>query len=201
MQKQFGVQKEAVQNLALIQRGAIPAGYSEVARHNRLIDRYPTITGYYYQTFDTKTNVAVRTSWTTAGRSLRRRRGDLVASQRLQGYWLLTLRASRSRRFLRTSRGDSHTPYSIKSVVNARSCVGCHADGLKPIADVISRRIRERKVALDSFDKAKANELEELFLSRLTESLERDRRQYAEALSRHASVAGRVRSILHDSGL
>ena len=184
LQKQFGVQKEAVQSLALIQRAAIPAGYSEVALHNRLIDRYPTITGYYYQTFDTKTNVADQNVLDNPF-GIRFDGGEIIWSlpNGLQGYYLINAENKQVAEVPPDIARDSHTPYSNKSVTNARSCVACHSEGLKPLADVISKRIRERRVALDSYDKAKAIELEELFLSRLKESLDRDKRQYADALN------------------
>ena len=73
---------------------------------------------------------------------------------------------------------------------------------MKPLADVISKRIRDRRVALDSYDKQKAIELEELFLSRLKESLERDKTQYADALDAAcqmtpAEFAKRFLSLVH----
>ena len=183
LQAKFGVQKEAVKTLSLIQRAAIPAGYSEVAHHNRLIDRYPSITGYYYQTFDTKTNVADQNVLDNP-LGIRFDGGEVIWSlpNGLQGYWLLNAEGKQVAEVPPDIARDSQTPYSNKSVVNARSCVGCHKEGLKDLADVISKRVRERKVALDAYDKAKTIELEELFLSRLKESLERDRQQYADAL-------------------
>ena len=203
LQKQFGVQKDAVKNLALIQRAAIPAGYSEVAHHNRLIDRYPTITGYYYQTFDTKSNVADQNVLDNPF-GIRFDGGEIIWSlpNGLQAYYLVNADLKQVAEVPPDIARDSHTPYSNKSVVNSRSCVGCHSEGLKPLADVISKRIRDRRVALDSYDKQKAIELEELFLSRLKESLERDKTQYADALDAAcqmtpAEFAKRFLSLVH----
>lgn len=197
LKKAFGVQEADVERLELLRRGAVLD--SPVALHNRQLDRSPTLTGYFWASRDVdasgKGNSAVDALF-----GLNAKAGEFIWSlpNGLQGYYLANAEGKQQAEAPSNIARDESTPFRQKAVVNARSCVGCHGQGLRPFDDEVSARIKARKLRLDAYtadphNPAAAKEatlkLESIYLGKLAEKLAADQRQFASAVESCCGMA------------
>lgn len=184
VKKQFGVQEADVKKLYLNSGGAVLQ--SIVAIHNRQLERYPTITGYFWESRDTKGN-AGRQNVISGGDNLfaiKPDGGEFIWSlpNGLQGYYLANGDGKQVAEVPPDIARDTITAFASKSVVNARSCVVCHDAGLRPFNDVVSRLVKGDKLKLVDPDKERVIRLEEFYLTQLAKRIDRDSEQYADAV-------------------
>lgn len=181
VQKLLGVHEADVKEHTLNAQGAVLQ--SIVALHNRQLERYPSIMGYWWQSRDTNANVAKRNVLENL-EQITPDGGEYIFSlpNGLQGYYLSNGAGEQVAAVPEEIAVDSVTRFQSKTVTNARSCVVCHDNGLRPFADVISRMIRTSPATLIDPDKQRAIKLEELYLSDLQGKLAVDSANYAAAV-------------------
>lgn len=183
LQKKFGVQVEQVEKLSLLTRGAVLN--SIVALHNRQAERSPTLTGYFWQTRDVGTNAGEQAVLDNLF-GVKQNAGEFIWSlpNGLQGYYLANAEGKQQQEVPSELATDTRTPYQRKIVVSARSCVGCHAEGIRPVVDVVSDQIQKGRIALKTYERSKQIALEELYLSGQPEKIAKDQKDYDEACKR-----------------
>lgn len=160
---------------------------STVARNNRTLVRSPTLTGgYYWASFDALHSVDDK-QYVLNLLNEKFDAQELIASlpNGLQVYFLNNGDLERQ---------DVAPPdiaidnTAIDRVVrNGRSCIVCHADGLRPIDDevrTLTKKLQNREqVALLVTKKKDAYRIEDLFSSDLDKQLARDMQLYADAVA------------------
>jgi len=183
LQKKFAVQVEDVERLSLNAGGAVLS--SIVALHNRQLERYPTITGYFWQSYDVINNKGKRSVIDNV-EGVERDGGEFIWSlpNGLQGYYLANAKGEQLSIVPAGIAQDSKTPFQDKQVYVARSCVLCHATGINTFSDVISKLIRGRQIQLKSYNHDRALSLEEFYLSDLGEKIVQDQEIYQRAVRR-----------------
>ena len=178
----LGVQEDAVKKLSL-NVGAAKLD-SIVALHNRQLERYPTITGYFWLTRDAKSDVGDQAVLDNLF-GIRADAGEFLFSlpNGLQAGYLADAQGKQQAVAPADIAIDSQTSFKDKQVFNYRSCIGCHEKGIISINDVVSGLIRGRKLAIDSYEKGKQIALEEFYLSPLGEAITADQVKYTLAVN------------------
>lgn len=182
LQTFLGVQEGDVKKLSLNVGGARLE--SIVAPHNRQLERYPTITGYFWLTRDTKTNIGKQAVL-----------DNLFGVQSDAGEFLFSLPNGLQGGYLADGQGkqqvaappdiaiDTQTAFHDKQVLNYRSCIGCHEQGIREFQDVVSSLVKGRKLAIDTYSKEKQIALEEFYLSPLGQQITADQVKFTLALN------------------
>lgn len=191
LQRQFGVQEKDVKALSLNAGGAVLR--SIVALHNRQLERYPTITGYFWLSRDSKTNSGKQAvldnlfGITPDG-------GEFIWSlpNELQAYYLADGNGKQVNVVPADIAQDSVTTFADKQVRNARSCVVCHAGGINKFDDIVSSLIDQGKIELRSYDKDKTIAIEELYLSQIEQQIDDDNRRFVAAVEATSGLTPEV---------
>lgn len=198
----LGVQEEQVKKLSLNIAGARLE--SIVTLHNRQLERYPTITGYFWLTRDTKTNVGDQAVLDNLF-GVRADAGEFLFSlpNGLQAGYLANAKGEQQAAAPPDIAIDSQTSFKDKQVLNYRNCIGCHEKGIRDVDDVISSLIRGRKLAIESYKKDDQIKLEELYLSPLMETIGADQAKYALAVQQACGltpqeVSRQFLRVIHD---
>ena len=177
----LGVQEEAVKKLSLNIAGAKLE--SIVTLHNRQVERYPTITGYFWKTRDVKSNVGDQAVL-----------DNLFGVRADAGEYLFTLPNGLQGGYLTNGKGeqqavapaeiavDSQTSFQDKQVFNYRNCIGCHEKGIRDVDDVVSALVKGRRLAIETYSKEDQRRIEELYLAPLVQTIGVDQGRYALAV-------------------
>lgn len=181
LEAKFGVQRKSVKDLSLASGGAVLR--SIVAIHNRQLERWPTITGYWWQSRDSLSNVG-RQNVLDQFFGIQQDGQEFIWSlpNGLQAYALADAGGKLVAVVPPDIAQDSVTPFRDKQVRNGRSCVGCHGSGINGVDDVISAMIREQKIKLADYRKETIQAIEDFYLGDLPAQIKTDREQYAKAV-------------------
>lgn len=181
VQQLLGVRAGDVERLSLNAGGAVLQ--SIVALHNRQLERYPALAGYWWESRDVNANVGQRNVLQQL-EGITPDGGEYIFSlpNGLQGYYLSDGAGNQVATVPEEIAIDAVTAFQSKTVTNARSCVVCHDAGLRPFRDVVSRLIRESPAKVIDSDKLRAIRVEEFYLAKLQEQLAADQARYAAAV-------------------
>lgn len=156
---------------------------SGVALNNRQIIRFASITGSYWVTLDTLKNTDDR----NAARNLNgdfKHDAEEVYGTLPNGLFAFFLGDAAGKRQDSAPDGiasDGQAPGNDRRVHAGVSCVRCHVEGIRPVADW-GRRVYRSPLALASPDYEKFRRLRRLYLSDLERWVKRDQADYAESL-------------------
>ena len=130
-------QKLGVDSAANIKNGvAKRAGMtvSGVSRNNRVVERHPSRYGFYWKSFDFKSNRGHENVFGGPDQlSRERRRDDLHAAQRPQGYYVSDSKGHRLE--FGPDRDRGRQVRGGQDVRNGLSCIRCHDAGMKGFSD------------------------------------------------------------------
>ena len=198
----LGVQEDQVKRLGLNVGAARME--SIVTLHNRQMERYPTITGYFWLTRDTKTNVGDQAVLDNLF-GVRFDAGEYLFSlpNGLQGGYLANGKGEQQAAAPPDIAIDSQTSFQDKQVLNYRNCIGCHEKGIRDVEDVVSKLVRGRKLALEVYEKDKQIQLEQFYLTPLAETIGADQAKYAVAVNQSCGLTPQEASrfflrVVHD---
>lgn len=154
---------------------------SPVALHNRRLVRFPTLTGYWWQSEDHLSS-AGRKSVLDFLTDSEADGGEFIWSlpNGLQAYAVSNAEGKVLDVVPADIAQDYQTRFKDKQIYTGRSCVICHSEGIKSFRDDIAEMVRGGIVSLQSYDKAKANRLEEFFLTE--KPFDADQQLYAKAV-------------------
>lgn len=204
LKKQFYLQEAEAKSIYLLTGGAVTQ--SRVALHNRKITRIPSMLGYWYQTQDVDNNLPSQDKNVLANLfDINHVAGEFIWSlpNGLQAYHLANRAGDRQAVVPANVAIDSVTTYRDKQVTNPRSCVVCHAPGLNPVNDVVSKIMRENEANPDKrvisfFTKENQLTAEEFYLGGLDEQLKRDQQVYAAAIKKVNGLTVEANATLYE---
>lgn len=161
---------------------------STVTQNNRSFEFFRTVNGFYFRSVDFKTNTNKQNVTRLLNGDTTPPAGD--ASEQYtnmpNGLWAFYLsNADRKRQDSAPDfiAGDSKSPSPDKRVHIGVSCVRCHLEGTRPVADG-ARELYQGDTKLSSPDYKKFLELRRLYLSDLNETIDEAQKKYAKTLMR-----------------
>ncbi len=186
--KLAGVDRKAFDREAVTLRGAVLR--SEVAHHNRALERTPTDTnygrGYFHQSFDFRTSILQQDVYRNLLQRVRDA-GELIWAlpNGLQGYGVVALQGGKElaldavdSKIAADRRGKFHDP----TIYNGWRCVGCHSQGIIPVADEVRLTARPPK-GLAVPDPHEAKRIADLYFGEdFNRLVQDDQRNYAAAV-------------------
>lgn len=161
---------------------------SGVTLKNRGIVRFQAITGAYWLTQDYKKSVDRQNVLRLLDLDREPPQGD--ASERygtlpngLFAFWLQNDKGERQDTAPDFIASDRQATGNDTRVHAGKSCITCHAEGIRPIDDYV-RKIYRGSIKLNSTDYDKFLRLRQLYLSDLEGNVKKDQQEYANALVR-----------------
>ncbi|MGL5096516.1 MAG: hypothetical protein ACRDD1_13060, partial [Planctomycetia bacterium] len=184
LKKEVAVDEDAVKRLSLNNGGAVLE--SIVALHNRRLERFPTLTGYWWQTYDTASGVGRQNVLEALADDLNHDAGEFIWSlpNGLQGYYLANAAGAQAAEVPPNLAVDGATSAQDKRVRNAASCVTCHPTGLNAFDDVVAKLVRSGTLDLVGKDKRVADALADFYLTDAGLQIADDEKRYAAAVKR-----------------
>ncbi len=185
-QKLFGV------DVALSKtQGKHQAAYveeSSVTHNNRSFEFFRTINGFYFRSIDFRTNTNKQNVTRLLNGDTTPPTGDASEQYASMPNGLFALFLANDQRKRQDSApdfiaGDSRSSTPDKRVHIGISCVRCHVEGIRPVADG-ARELYQGDVKLSSPDYKKFQELRRLYLSDLNETIDESQKKYAKTLMR-----------------
>lgn len=182
----IGADKDAARRL----RKEIAANLAKsgVAIQNRGIIRMQAITGPYWFTQDYKTSTNKQNVLRLLDGDTEPPAGDAseqygTLSNGLPAYWLQDAQGNRQDSVPDFIAHDHTAVGNDLRIFAGKSCIGCHAEVIRPIDDW-SRKLYRGAIKLQSPDYAKSVRLRQLYLSDLDGQVSRDQADYARAIAR-----------------
>lgn len=205
LKKTIYIQEEGVRALSLNKGGSVLK--SIVALHNRQLERWPTITGYFWLSRDvlTEKDEKGRKNVLEANNlfEIDFDGGEFIWSlpNGLQGYYLSNKQGKQLKVVPADIAQDTKSPFKDKQVRSGRNCVVCHAQGINSFDDVISRMIKSNRIDLLSYDREKARAIEEFYLSELGERIKLDQATYVSAVRQATGRAAEENATAYASSI
>jgi hypothetical protein len=183
VEKQFFVQKDGIEKFGLARGGAVLE--SIVVLHNRQLERWPTIFGYWWQSRDVNNN-RKKANVLENVFAIEHDAGEFIfsAPNGLQIYYLANAAGEQQQEVPPDIAIDSRTTLKDKRVRNSMSCVTCHVEGVNDFTDVISKLLPKHDKSGSSYGFAKREQqaFEEFYQSDLGKRIAQDNLQYAAAV-------------------
>lgn len=147
----YRVDETGARALALPEGGAVLR--SIVALNNRRLERLPTLTGYFWQSYDFTTS-AGQANLIENLLDVKPEAGEFIWSlpNGLQAYYLANGEGAQQKEAPAAIAQDTRTPFRNKTVVNARGCVLCHSQGINQFKDVVRDMLDSGHLDVRSYD-------------------------------------------------
>lgn len=158
---------------------------SPVALHNRRLIRYPSLSGYWWESQDHLTDFGpdnIVDNLEVSDHDA----GEFIWSlpNGLQAYYIADGKGAAVQVVPAAIAQDYETPAKDKQIYNARSCVGCHGKGIKAFDDDVAAMIKSGTLKLNTHDRETYQRLGDHFLSDLPVTIEKDQARFAEAVAK-----------------
>lgn len=179
----WGVDLNQLKRFEGLDRGAIiPDETSIVAFHNRILWRVPTVTGYYWQTFDVKESTGLR-DFTETRFPKQWDANEYIVSMNngLQAYLLSDNKDKRVEFADPFVARDDTLAKSAHVVRTSQSCVFCHSTGILPTRDFLTETT-VGGVTLYEYDPKIGQREEEFYLNGTNQKVMLDQYGYAVAV-------------------
>lgn len=185
----FRVDETGARALALPHGGVVLN--SEVALNNRRLERLPGLTGYWWQSYDFVANHGERNLIENL-LEIKPDGGESIWSlpNGLQAYLVTNKDGKRLAEVPPNIAQDRRTPFRNKSVVTARSCVGCHSGGINPFSDVVRNMLLTGSIDAKSYDFNRAIAVDDFYRGEVTtKQIAVDCTTYGEAVAASCGMA------------
>jgi hypothetical protein len=178
-----GLDRKEAERLRLEQAAVVVR--SGVGLNNRQVHRLQALTGGYWITLDPKANVGERNAIRQLDKTFVFDAQEVYGTlpNGLFAYFLADAAGNRADTAPDFIASDRQSTGNDARVHVARSCVVCHAEGLRPIDDYM-RRVYRPPLGLTSPDYDTSRRLRQLYLSDLQEKHDADVSRFARALRR-----------------
>ena len=156
----------------------------EVAHHIRAARRTPTSSGYYWETYDYLTSIREDDLLKNLLNE-KRDAGEIIFTlpNTLQGYLLVNGKDELVDFADPHVAYDPNTAWRVKTVWTGVSCITCHTEGIKQVADEV-RLLSRPPVALLVKKEKDFERVAELFSASIDEVVDKDREVYRKAIYR-----------------
>lgn len=167
LKTKYRVDETGARQLSLQEGGAVLR--SIVALNNRRLERLPTLTGYWWQSYDFDSSAAADNVVENL-LDVKPDAGEFIWSlpNGMQGYYLANGQGKQVREAPANIAQDTQTPFRNKSVVNARGCVQCHSAGINQFRDIVREMLGSGNLDVRSYDYAKAQAVDDFYRGDLT---------------------------------
>lgn len=202
--KVFGIDLLRIDQDYLKHGGAVGAGQSIVAKHNRELQLLPSVYGreakFMWRTFDTKSNVGKESVIENTVGTVAHAGREMIWSlpSGLHAYYLANGTGDQVGEVPIDIASDPFDPHDER-VINAYKCISCHgpAQGIQPFSDIIQKLMLSPQAYLLNYSKKKNPELyksaEDYYLYDTPAAIRRQQQAYINVI---ADVAGENRANL-----
>ncbi len=166
---------------------------SPVALHNRRLIRYPSLTGYWWESQDhlsdfDEDNIIdnLEVSKHDAGEFI------WTLANGLQAYYIADGQGNAVQVVPAAIAQDYETTARDKQIYSARSCVGCHGLGINAFTDDVSSMINSKSLKLETYDRNNQQRIEDRFLTNLADTISKDQARFGEAVSKACNLKPEV---------
>lgn len=192
--KILGVDLKRIDEDYLAHGGAVQAGTSIVAKHNRELQLLPSIYGqeepFLWRTFDTASNIGDESVTERLIGTVKIAGREIIASlpNGMHMYYLANAAGAQVGEVPINIAADRFDPHDER-VINAYKCVSCHGpvQGIQPFKDVIRELMLNKDVALLNYAKQQSLTLgrraEDYYLYNLPGAIGRQQNAYMRALT------------------
>lgn len=178
----YKVDEAGAKELALPEGGTVLR--SIVALNNRRLERLPSLTGYWWQSYDFVSS-AGKSNLIENLLEVNADAGEFIWSlpNGLQAYYLANAAGVQQREAPANIAQDSQTPFRNKSVVNARGCVQCHSAGINQFSDVVRGMLDGGNVDVRSYDHVRAQAVDDFYRGQIVrKQIDKDCEQFQQAV-------------------